>query len=74
VATVPGCHPSFLMADLVIPLMKIAGLPFAHIAISHVMINTAVLVIQAMIYFGPAWMGFCKTTILCHGNICHCKE
>jgi hypothetical protein len=72
--TMPGRHPSFFMTDLVISLMKITGFPSAHVAISYFMINSTVLIIQTMIYFGPARMGFCKIAILCHGNICYSKE
>jgi hypothetical protein len=48
----------------VITLMQIVSLAPANIAVSHFMIDSAILISQPLIYFCLSWVLFSKATIL----------
>jgi hypothetical protein len=70
----PGSHPSFFLADLVIPAVQVMRFTPAHIAVFHFMMNTAVLFIQAVVNLRTARMIFCKTAVLGHGYVRNSKK
>jgi hypothetical protein len=65
----PGSHPSFFFTDPVIPSVQVMRLTPAHVTIFHFIMDAVILIVQAVIHFSAAGMIFCKTAILCHGNI-----
>jgi hypothetical protein len=72
--TMPVSHSAFIPTNPVIPTVQPMRFMPADIPVSHFMPDTTILVIQTMIHFRPARVMFCKTAILCHGNICHTKK
>jgi hypothetical protein len=65
----PVSHPSFFPPDPVILTVQVMRFTPAHVPAFHLMMNANVLIIQSVVYFCPAWMIFCKTAVLCQGNV-----
>jgi hypothetical protein len=73
-ATMPGCHSAFIPANLMVPTVQVMRLTMTHLPVSYLMMNTAVLISQAVIYFCPPRMMSGKMAIRCHGNIRDAKK
>jgi hypothetical protein len=69
-----GSHPSFFLPDLMILTMQVLRLTPAHITIFHLIMDAAILIVQAVIHFSATGMIFCKTAILCHGDVRYPKK
>jgi hypothetical protein len=72
--TMPGCHSSLYPVNPMVLTVQVMRLTTTHFAVSHLVMNTPVLVGQAVIYFCPPRMASSKTAIICHGNICDAKK
>jgi len=59
-------HPSLFPADPVILTVQVMRLVPAHIAISYLIMDTTILIMQPLVYFSSSWMIFSKVSILGH--------